>query len=56
MKTKGPTSPVCLQVDYQTWKKIRRILFNRRVEKIKPWSQNDAVTEALKEWLERNPK
>ena len=56
MKKRGPTAPVCLQIDYQIWNKVRKILFMRRCEKKKPWSQNDAVSEALKEWLERNPK
>lgn len=51
-----PTTPVCVQVEFDVMQQVRRVCFQRRLKKQKPWSQNAVFTEALKLWLKKNPE
>lgn len=47
---------ICVRVDYEVMKRVRRVAFRRRGDNRKPWSQREIFSEALRMWLKENPR
>lgn len=47
---------ISVKIDFAVMEKVRRVLYRRKAIRKYPWSQADAFTDAMKEWLKRNPK